>query len=129
MKNNKPISDKKDIANRLNKFLQMLAQIKQNISHYLISMYLFMTTFLGKGLESSMFLSPVYDQEIIRTVQHLKNKMSTDCSDINMNMKKSTFRIVKPFSHSCNVSFSVQGVFPSKMKNAKVAQMFWHVTK
>ena len=38
-----------------------------------------------------MFLIPVDDQEIIRTVQHLKNKMSTDCSDINMNMIKKLF--------------------------------------
>ena len=52
-----------------------------------------------------MFLSPVDDQEIIRTVQHLKNKMSTDCSDINMNMIKNSFQIVKPYSHICNASF------------------------
>ena len=47
--------------------------------------------YLVKRLESSIFLSPVDDQEIIRTVQHFKNKMSTDCSDINMNMIKQLF--------------------------------------
>ena len=61
-----------------------------------------------------MFLSPVDDQEIIRTVQHFKNKMSTDCCDINMSMiKEIIIQIVKPLRHICNVSFQT-GVFPVK---------------
>ena len=62
----------------------------------------------------AVFLSPVDDQEIIRTVQHFKNKMSTDSSDINMRMIKNIItQIVKPFSHICNVSFQT-GVFQAK---------------
>ena len=34
--------------------------------------------YLGEGCNGSMFLSPVDEQEIIRTVQQFKNKVSTD---------------------------------------------------
>ena len=71
-----------------------------------------------------MFLSPVDDLEIIRTVQNCKSKRSTDYSDINMSLiKKVITKIIKPFSHICNVSFQT-GVFPSKMKIAKVVPLF-----
>ena len=67
---------------------------------------------------------PVDDQEIIRSFQHLKNKMSTDCVDIDMNMIKTIIsQIVKPFSHICNVSFQT-GIFPSKMKIANIVPLF-----
>ena len=71
-----------------------------------------------------MFLSPVDDQEIIRTVQNCKNKNSTDYSDINMSLIKNVItKIVQPFGHMCNVSFQTS-VFPSKMKIAKVVPQF-----
>ena len=45
----------------------------------------------------TMFLNPVDDQEIIRTVQSCKNKMSTDYNDINMSMVKQIInQIVRP---------------------------------
>ena len=47
-----------------------------------------------------MFLNPVDDQEIIRTVQSCKHKMSTDYNDINMSMVKQIInQIVRPFVH------------------------------
>ena len=65
----------------------------------------------------TMFLNPVDDQEIIRTVQRCKNKMSTDYNDINMLMVKTIItQIVRPFVHT--------GVFPDKMKIAKVVPLF-----
>ena len=71
-----------------------------------------------------MFLSPVDDLEITRTVHNCKSKRSTDYSDINMSLiKKVITNIIKPFSHICNVSFQT-GVFPSKMKIAKVVPLF-----
>ena len=52
-----------------------------------------------------MYLSPVDDQDIIRTVQNFKSKMSTDCNDLNMSMIKNIIaHIVKPLKHICNVS-------------------------
>ena len=65
-----------------------------------------------------------YDLEIIRTVQNCKNKTSTDFSDISMSLlKKVISKIVKPFAHICNVSFQT-GVFPNKMKIAKVIPLY-----
>ena len=75
-----------------------------------------------------MFLSPVDDLEIIRTVQNCKNKRSTDFSDISMSLKKVISKIVKPFAHICNVSFQT-GVFPSKMKIAKVIPLYVWIKK
>ena len=61
-----------------------------------------------------MFLSPVADQDIIRTVQNCK-KISTDFCDISKSLlKKVISKIVKPFAHICNVSFQTD-VFPNKM--------------
>ena len=67
-----------------------------------------------------MFLSPVDDLDIIRTVQNCKNKRSTYFSDISMSLlKKVISKIVKPLAHIYNVSFQT-GVFQNKMKIAKV---------
>ena len=72
-----------------------------------------------------MFLSPVDDQDIIRTVQSVKSKMSTDCNDLNMSMVTNIIaHIVKPLKHICNVSFNT-GIFPNQMKIAtKVIPIF-----
>ena len=59
-----------------------------------------MFDYLGKELNKSMFLSPVDDQDIIRTVQNFKSKMSTECNDLNMSMVKNIIaHIVKPLKH------------------------------
>ena len=80
--------------------------------------------YLEGGVGHTIFLNPVDDQEIIRTVQNGKHKMSTDYNDINMLMVKNIItQIVRPFVHICNVSFQT-GVFPDKMKIAKVVPLF-----
>ena len=80
--------------------------------------------YLEENIEHTMFLDSVDDLEIIRTVQNCKNKISTDFSDISMSLlKKVISKIVKPFAHMCNVSFQT-GVFPNKMKIAKVIQLY-----
>ena len=61
-----------------------------------------------------MFLSPVDDLEIIRTIRNCKNKRSTDFSDISVSLlNKVISKIVKPFAHIGDVSFQT-GVFPKK---------------
>ena len=48
----------------------------------------------------------VDEQEITKTVQQFKNKVSTDFTDINITMVKTIINeIVKPLNHMCNVSF------------------------
>ena len=80
--------------------------------------------YLEENTEHTMFLSPADDLEIIRTVQNCKNKRSTDFNDISMNLlKKVISLIVRPIGHICNVSFQT-GVFPNKMKIAKVIPLY-----
>ena len=50
-------------------------------------MQLFMITLEG-NIGHTMFLGPVDDLEIIRTVHNCKNKRSTDFSDISMSLLK-----------------------------------------
>ena len=69
--------------------------------------------YVEENIEHSMFLDPVDDLEIIRTVQNYKNKRSTDFSDVSISqLKKVISKIVKPFFHICNVSFQTRGVDP-----------------
>ena len=50
-----------------------------------------------EGCNVSMFLSLVDEQDIIRTVQQFKNKVSTDFTNINMSTVKLIITdIVKP---------------------------------
>ena len=111
------ICKKQDIANRFNNFFtnvgpNLAKQItlpKKDVSIFY---------YLGKELDKSMFLSPVDDQDIIRTVQHFKSKMSTDCNDLNMSMIKNIIaHIIKPLKHICYVSFNT-GIFPNQIKIA-----------
>ena len=113
------MSKKEDIANGFNNFFTNVGPTlakhiplpKDDTTSY---------DYLEENIEHAVLLSPVGDLDIIRTVQNCKNKRSTDFSDISMNLvKKVISKIVKPFAHICNVSFQT-GVFPNKMKIAKV---------
>ena len=72
----------------------------------------------------SMFLDGVTKLEILKVVNNCKNKYSCDCNDLSMHIVKSTFNaIVQPFTYICNLSFQ-SGVFPNKIKIAKVIPLF-----
>ena len=72
----------------------------------------------------SMYLRAVEEQEVMDTVHKCKNKTSTDCHDISMLLVKRIMdTIVKPFTFICNLSFR-NGVFPNKMKKAKVIPVY-----
>ena len=59
----------------------------------------------------TMFLAVVEENEVTNIVKSCKNKKSTGYDN------------VVPFTHICNKSFS-SGVFPSKMKVAKVIHVY-----
>ena len=122
IKNNKRISNKKDIANGFNNFFTNVGpNLAKNIS--LPENDATIYDYLERKEEHTTLLSPVDDLEIIRTVQNCKSKRSTDYSDINMSLiKKVITKIIKPFSYICNISLKT-GVFPSKMKIAKVVPL------
>ena len=73
---------------------------------------------------NSMFLQTVTVDELMKTVMSGKNKFSKDYNDINMYVVKATFdAVVQPFLYICNLSFT-KGVFPDKMKIAKIVPLF-----
>ena len=71
-----------------------------------------------------MFLAGVEENEVTNIVKSCKNKKSTGYGNVDMVIvKKVISNIVVPFTHICNKSFS-SGVFPSKMKVAKVIPVY-----
>lgn len=71
-----------------------------------------------------MFLIAVSEKEIIDIVKKCKNKMSTDCDDIDITVVKRVIEgISQPLSFICNLSFQT-GKFPHKMKIAKVIPLY-----
>ena len=74
-------------------------------------------------------MRPVDVEEVITTVTGCTKKKSSDFEDISMDtVAKVVSVICKPLAHICNISFRT-GVFPSRMKIAKVIPMFKSGTK
>ena len=75
-------------------------------------------------------MRPVDEEEVITTVTGCTKKKSSDFEDISMDTvaAKVVSVICKPLAHICNISFRT-GVFPSRMKIAKVIPMFKSGTK
>ena len=90
--------------------------------------------YLGESIEQSLFMRPVDKEEVITrypitTITGYTKKRSSDFEDISMDtVAKVVTVICKPLAHICNISFR-SGVFPSRMKIAKVTPMFKSGTK
>lgn len=117
--NGKTITKKKDIANGFNDFFVNVGpNLAKNIKTH--NRNIDVLDFLEKQNPVSMFLSDVEESEIIKMVNNCKSKKSTGYDNIDMAIiKQVIYYIVKPFTHICNSSFK-NGVFPNKMKIAKV---------
>lgn len=77
-----------------------------------------------KRNQHSIFLSATNEQEVKIIVHKCKNKLSTDCHDVDMALvKKVINNISKPLTYICNLSFQT-GCVPSKMKIAKVIPLY-----
>lgn len=77
-----------------------------------------------KRYPDSIFLAPTDELEITTVVKKFKQKRSTDCFDMDMSfIKKVIHCIVEPLVYICNLSF-LTGIFPSKMKMAKVIPLY-----
>ena len=69
-------------------------------------------------------MRPVDEEEVINIVKGCTKKKSSYLEDINMDtVAKVVTVICKPLAHICSISFRT-GVFPSRMKIAKVIEMF-----
>ena len=128
MQNDVHISSKKNMANEFNTFF---TNVGPNLANDFtnpgenISMY----DYLGESIEQSLFMRPVDEEEVITTVTGCTKKKSSDFEDISMDtVAKVVSVICKPLAHICNISFRT-GVFPSRMKIAKVIPMFKSGTK
>ena len=77
-----------------------------------------------KRNESSMFINPVDEKEVLSITQCCSNKTSIDCNDLSMTVVKHIIDVVvKPFQYICNLSFE-KGVVPRQMKIAKVVPLY-----
>ena len=122
------ITSKENMANEFNTFFTNvgpnlandITESDENISIY---------DYLGESIEQSLFMRPVDEEEVITTVTGCTKKRSSDFEDISMDtVAKVVSVICKPLAHICNISFRT-GVFPSRMKIAKVIPMFKSGTK
>ena len=75
-------------------------------------------------IKNTVFLDPVTEAELLSIVIACKSKHSKDCHDMSMvRLQKLINVIMTPLLHICNLSFAY-GVFPNKMKTAKVFPVF-----
>ena len=79
---------------------------------------------MNNPLKGSFFLEHVTIHEVLKIVNASPNKTSMDHSGINFALlKESISFIVKPVCHIANSSFEM-GIFPKRMKIAKVIPIF-----
>ena len=116
------ISNKEDVANMFNNYFTNIGpELSKDITAPTnVSIY----DYLENRNSNNLFLTPVNEDEVIRAVNNWESKTSTDCEDISMHLVKEVINsIAKPITYICNLSFT-SGVFPEKMKIAKVIPLF-----
>ena len=80
--------------------------------------------YLGKKNTKSLFLNPTDPIEIVKILKSLKSKTSSGWDNVPQKViKRSPLKVVIILSHIFNLSMS-EGVFPEKMKLAKVIPIF-----
>ena len=121
-KNGKFIIDKAKIANGFNDFFVNVGPTLANgiINNTNSNIH----DFLNERNNNSIFLEPVVEGEVLELVKNCANKNSTDCEGFSMSVIKKIIKdVIKPFTFICNYSFS-SGVFPERLKIAKVIPLF-----
>uniref|UniRef100_A0A672HNX1 Reverse transcriptase domain-containing protein n=1 Tax=Salarias fasciatus TaxID=181472 RepID=A0A672HNX1_SALFA len=120
VKENIEIHDEKEITNEFCKYftnvgpnLTVNISKNSNIDENLINNHM-----------NSIFLEKVEKEEILKIVQNFGNKRSTDGEGLDMIIVKSIIEfVIEPFTYICNLSLTT-GVFPDKMKLAKVIPLY-----
>jgi len=121
--NNTTISEKNEIANAFNNFFVNVGPKLANEIVQSNNAKEFKEIHIKNNL-NSLFIESVSEREIMNIVLSFKTKKTTDESDIDMVLVKDIIDcIVSPLTYICNQSFST-GIFPSKMKTAKVIPIF-----
>ena len=79
---------------------------------------------MNNPLKGSFFLEPITVHKVLKIVNASPNRTSMDHSGINFALlKECIYFIVKPVCHIANSSFEM-GIFPERMKIAKVIPIF-----
>lgn len=111
----------KNIANGFNNFF---TKIGTKLADKIPTNNLNCMQFLQESNQQTMYIRPVRQVEMDNIVKKCVNKTSTDCNGMSMTLLKNIYPFIKtPFLHICNLSFTT-GVFPDRMKTAKVIPLF-----
>ena len=75
-------SNKKDITNMFNNYFTNIGpELSKDIT---VPTNAFIYDYLGNRNNQNLFLTPVSEEEVIRTVNTWECKLSTDCDDVSM---------------------------------------------
>ena len=115
------LTDGNDIANGFNNFF---VNVGPNLANQIEVTDVSVYDCMNKACTDTMYVTPTTVYEVEKIVNAFKHKKSMDCHDINMSIVKQVFsKIVVPVTSICNKSL-MTGIFPSKMKYAKVIPLF-----
>ena len=118
---NQVVNNPLDIANTLNSHFSMIGD---NLARNVPNTNKHFSEFLDQPIPNSIFFAPTTKYEIMDVVTALKNKQSAGHDDIsNFILKGVISSISDPLAHVFNVSI-LNGVFPERMKIAKVIPLF-----
>ena len=115
--NGKITSDNKNVADSFNQYFTTVAQklidkLGPSTNHF--------TEYLANPNSERFFLDPVIPEEVNDIIANLEESKSYDSYDIPPKLRKLVRETIsKPFAIIANSSFS-QGIFPEKLKFAKV---------
>ena len=80
--------------------------------------------YIKDKINSSLYFTPVSKEEVIKVVNNFKSKKSRSNGEVNMAIVKLLIHSIKlPLLHICNLSLA-KGVFPDKMKIARVIPIY-----
>jgi hypothetical protein len=116
------LTDQKDICNTLNDhFIKIGETLSGKVPINLTHDYSF---YLKNKNTSTIYLKPIDKTELLEISKSFGNKLSSDCIDLNMKTLKTLLpAIITPMEHIINLSLK-HGVFPDKLKLAKVTPVF-----
>jgi hypothetical protein len=119
--NNTNVTDKTEIAEAFNNYFSKIGETTSQSVPKSKKNYV---DFLKNPLTNSMFLEPIDTSHVIEAANKLKPKFSTGHDDISTKLLKETIHIIKsPITHIINKSFNT-GIFPEKLKIAKVIPIY-----
>ena len=115
------ITSAKEICNGLNKFF---TEIGPKLAENIESIDESPLNYIRDINQHSMLITPVSEYEVENIVKSCKRKNSKDYHDISMSTIQKVFSSIKiPMTHICNLSLET-GIFPEKMKIAKVIPLY-----